>query len=141
MLYVLKFIHIFALVFGAGSGITNGILASRIIRNPDAGPPPGMVVALMQTMGKIGPIAMILLWLSGLGLVYVEYGSLWVGPLFYLKLTGATLALVCVMLMAKIAMQAQAAGTPPPLKKIKKISHLVWLGVITAVACAVVLFN
>jgi hypothetical protein len=141
MLYVLKIIHIFALVFGAGSGITNGILASRIIKNPDAGPPPPMVVGLMQTMGKIGPIAMILLWLSGLGLVYAEFGSLDIGALFYLKLAGATLALVCVMLMARMAMQAQAAGTPPPLKTMKKISHLVWLGVLTAVTCAVVLFN
>ena len=54
MLYVLKFIHIFALVFGAGSGITNGILASRIIKNPEAGPPPPMVVALMRSEERRG---------------------------------------------------------------------------------------
>lgn len=141
MLYVLKFIHIFALVFGAGSGITNGILASRIIRNPNPGPPPDMVVNLMKTMGKIGPIAMILLWLSGLGLVFVEYGTLAVGALFYLKLSGATLALVTVLYIARTAMKAEAAGVPPDLKKIKRLSHVVWLGVIIAVASAVVMFN
>ncbi len=141
MLYVLKFIHIFALVFGAGSGITNGILASRIIRNPNPGPPPEMVVGLMKTMGKIGPIAMILLWLSGLGLVFVEYGTLDIGLLFYLKLAGATLALVTVLYIARTAMQAEAAGVPPDLRKIKKLSHVVWLGVITAVISAVVMFN
>ncbi len=141
MLYVLKFIHIFALVFGAGSGITNGILASRIIRNPNPGPPPEMVVALMKTMGKIGPIAMILLWLSGLGLVFVEYGTLDIGLLFYLKLAGATLALVTVLYIARMAMQAEAAGVPPDLKKIKRLSHVVWLGVITAVTFAIVMFN
>lgn len=141
MLYILKFVHIFALVFGAGSGITNGILASRIIRNPNPGPPPDMVVGLMRTMGKIGPIAMILLWLSGLGLVFVQYGTLSIGALFYLKLAGATLALVVVMYVARIAMQAEAAGVPPDLKKIKKLSHFIWAGVLTAVACAVVMFN
>lgn len=141
MLFILKFIHIFALVFGAGSGITNGILASRIIGNPNPGPPPDMVVGLMKTMGKIGPVAMILLWLSGLGMAYVEYGTLAVGPLFYLKLAGATLALITVLYIARIAMQAEAAGVPPDLKRIKKLSHLVWLGVVTAVASAVVIFN
>lgn len=141
MLYVLKFIHIFALVFGAGSGITNGILASRIIRNPNPGPPPEMVVGLMKTMGKIGPIAMILLWLSGLGLVFVEYGTLDIGLLFYLKLAGATLALVTVLYIARTAMQAEVTGVPPDLRKIKKLSHVVWLGVITAVISAVVMFN
>ena len=141
MLYVLKFIHIFALVFGAGSGITNGILASRILRADPPGPPPDMVVGLMKTMGKIGPIAMILLWLSGLGMVYLQFGTMAVSPLFYLKLAGATLALVTVLYVARMAMQAEAAGVPPDLKKIKKLSHLVWAGVITAVACAVILFN
>lgn len=140
MLYILKFVHIFALVFGAGSGITNGILASRIISNPNPGPPPEMVVGLMKTMGKIGPIAMILLWLSGLGMAYLEFGTLTVTPLFYLKLAGASLALVTVLYIARIAMQAEAAGTPPDLKKIKKLSHFVWAGVITAVICAIVIF-
>jgi hypothetical protein len=139
MLYLLKIIHILALMAGASSGITNGILASRIMRNP--GPPPEMVVGLMKTMGKIGPIAMILLWLSGLGMVFVEFGTLEVSPLFYLKLAGATLALATVLVMARTAMQAEAAGTPPPLPKMKKLSHLVWAGVLTAIVCAVIIFN
>ena len=139
MLYLLKIIHIFSLMAGSATGITNGILTTRILRNQE--PPPPMVIALMKTLGKIGPVAMILLWLSGLGMAYLDFGTLAISPVFYLKLLGATVALVGVLYIARLAMQAEAAGTPPPLPKIKKIVHWVYAGVALAVIAAVIAFN
>lgn len=139
MLYTLKIIHIFSLMAGAAAGTTNFILMTRLLKNP--GPPPDMVRELMKTMGKVGPVAVILLWLTGLGMVWAEYHSLTISALFYLKLLGATIALVSILTMARTAMQAEAAGTPPPLPKMKKIAYVVWTGIIVAVVCAVLVFN
>ncbi len=139
MLELLKIIHLAALMAGAATGIGNGLLMSRIMASN--GPPPDMVRGFMKTMGKSGLIAMVALWLSGIGMAFVAHDGLMLGSMFYLKVAGASLALICVVMNGRLAGAAEAAGVPPPLEKMKRLANLTWIGVITAVVFGVVRFS
>jgi hypothetical protein len=138
MLIFLKLIHMAALFLGGGAVIGNGLLLQQLMANP--GPPPPMVRSVMKQLSKFGLAAIILLWLSGLGMVYYKYGTFELGNWFYAKLIGATIVLGAVLMLTRVASQAEKAGTPPNFQTMKLLAMTGRLGFALALIGAVVTF-
>jgi len=139
MLIILKIIHMFALFAGGAAGIGNGLLMKHVLATQ--GPPPPMVATTMKTIGRIGFAAIVLLWLSGVGLTYMLYDLGGLGWAYWVKLAGAALVLVAVGAMQVIAIGAARAGRPPDLRRLKSLSHGAQIGVGLAIVFAVLAFN
>ena len=139
MMIFLKLVHLSALFLGGGAVIGNGLLLSQLMANP--GPPPPMVRSVMKLLSKIGLAAIILLWLSGLGMVYSKYFTFALGNWFYVKLVGATIVLGAVLMLTRVAMQAEKAGTPPDFQTMKRLAMAGRLGFALALIGAVVTFT
>ena len=130
----LKFVHYLALFLAGGLGVANGLLAKA---HQMAGQPPAPPV--QQTMIKLahlGLIAVILLWVSGIGLGYLIYGGLAMGWAFHMKLLGATILLGSISFLNFHLTSTRKVGAPPNqsvMKIIPMISRgalvLVFLGI------------
>ena len=111
IIVVLKFLHYLALFLAGGLGVANGLLAKA---HQMAGEPPAPPV--QQTMIKLahlGLIAVILLWVSGIGLGYLIYGGLAMGWAFHMKLFGATILLGSISFLNVHLASTSKAGAPP----------------------------
>ena len=139
MLISLKLVHMAALLMGGAALIGSGLMLRQLAANP--GPPPPIVRGLMGSFGLIGLAAIILLWLSGLGLAFNIYGTLAIGGWFYAKLVGATAVLAASIMLRMTAMAAQRTGTPPDPARMKKLTMLARAGLALALITAVVEFN
>lgn len=139
MLIALKLIHMVALFMAGGSVIGNGLLLRQVMANP--GPPPPMVRSVMKVLGLTGLAAIVLLWLTGLGMALGVHGSLGLGGWFYAKLAGATVALLTVVLLARISVRAEKSGTPPDLQAMKRLAMAGRAGFALALIGAVVTFT
>ena len=107
----LKFVHYLALFLAGGLGVANGLLAKA---HQMAGQPPAPPV--QQTMIKLahlGLIAIILLWVSGIGLGYLIYGGLAMGWAFHMKLLGATILLGSISFLNFHLTSTSKVGAPP----------------------------
>ena len=139
MLIVLKIIHMFGLFAGGAAGIGNGLLLKKVIDSK--APPPPMVAQTMGIIGKIGFAAVILLWLSGLGMSALSYEIGALDWTYWVKLLGATLVLMPVSMMTAIALKAERSGTPPDLQRMKRLSSIARAGVGIAIIFGVLAFN
>lgn len=138
MLIALKLIHMAALFMAGGAVIGNGLFLRQLVANP--GPPPPMVRSVMKTLGMMGLAAIVLLWLSGLGMAYIRWGGLDIGGWFYAKLVGATIVLIVVLMLTRLGMNAEKSGTPPDLNTMKRLAMIARGGFVLALVGAVVAF-
>ena len=91
IIVVLKFLHYLALFLAGGLGVANGLLAKA---HQMAGEPPAPPVQqTMMKLARLGLVAIILLWVTGIGLSYLIYSGFAVGWAFHMKLLGATILL------------------------------------------------
>ena len=87
----LKFLHYLALFLAGGLGVANGLLAKA---HQIAGEPPAPPVQqTSMKLARLGLGAIILLWVTGIGLSYLIYSGFAVGWAFHMKLLGATILL------------------------------------------------
>ena len=85
---LLKVLHYLSLFLAGGLGVANVMLFKN---HQKAGMPPAPPVQkTMMTLARLGLIAIVILWLTGLPLTYKVYGSFDLGWPFHLKLLGAT---------------------------------------------------
>ena len=85
---VLKILHYVSLFLAGGLGVANAMLFKN---HQKAGMPPAPPVQkTMMTLARLGLIAIVILWLTGIPLTYKVYGSFDLGWPFHLKLLGAT---------------------------------------------------
>lgn len=107
----LKFFHYLALFLAGGLGVANGLLAKA---HQAAGQPPAPPVqATMMTLARLGLVAIILLWVTGIGLGYQIYGGLSMGWAFHMKLLGATILLGAIAFLNYHLTARRKAGLPP----------------------------
>lgn len=139
MLIALKIIHMFSLFAGGAASIGNGLLLKKVIAS--GGPPPPMVAQTMSVIGKIGFGAVILLWLSGLGMTLGRHDIAALDWTFWVKMVGATAVLVPVTMMTAIALKAEKTGTRPDLKRMKTLGSIGRGGVAIAIIFGVLAFN
>ena len=116
----LKFFHYLALFLAGGLGVGNAVMAKAHL---DAGVPPAPPVqATMMKLARLGLVAIILIWLTGLGLAQAVYGSFDLGWAFHMKLFGATALLLAIVYLNMHLSKSAAAGTPPNPQVVKVIS-------------------
>lgn len=107
----LKFLHYLALFLAGGLGVANGLLAKA---HQMAGQPPAPPVQqTMIKLARLGLIAIILLWVSGIGLGYLIYGGLGMGWAFHMKLLGATILLGSISFLNAHLTSTSKVGSPP----------------------------
>lgn len=139
MFIFLKVIHMFSLFAGGASGIGNGVLLKKVIASK-ASPPP-IVAQAMRLIGRIGFAAVVLLWISGIGMIATSYHLSLLDWTFWVKMVGATVVLVPVSMMTAHAIGSEKAETPPNLGYLKQMSSVARIGVGIAIIFGVVAFN
>ena len=114
----LKVFHYISLFLAGGLGIANAMLVKN---HQKAEIPPALPVQkTMMTLARLGLIAIVVLWITGIPLTYHIYGSFNLGWAFYSKLLGATV-LLGVVVFLNIHLSNRAKHGIPPDPKIMKI--------------------
>ena len=110
VIVALKFIQYLAVFLAGGLGVANGLLTKA---HQAAGQPPAPPVqATMLTLARIGLVSIVLLWVTGIALGYLIYGSLSMGWAFHMKLVGATVLLGAVCFLNYHLTARRKAGIP-----------------------------
>lgn len=109
--FVLKFIHILGLMMGAAAGFGAMAVARQARRG---GQPSADLLSLRPHFARLSLAAIVLIWLSGLGLWLFRYDLSDLGPAYSLKLFAALILLGVIVAIARINSRAAKAGTPPP---------------------------
>ena len=117
---LLKFFHYISLFLAGGLGVANGLLAREHAKA--ATPPAPPVQATMMKLARLGLFALILIWLTGLGLYHALYQNVDLGWAFTMKLIGASLLLGAVAFLNIHLTQSARKGTPPH-PTVMKVPH------------------
>ena len=116
---LLKVLHYLSLFLAGGLGVANVMLFKN---HQKAGMPPAPPVQkTMMTLSRLGLIAIVILWLTGILLTYKIYGSFYLGWPFHLKLLGATSLLGAVAFLNLHLTKQSRDGNPPNPKVMKMI--------------------
>ena len=78
----LKFLHYLALFLAGGLGVANGLLAKAHQMAGEPLAPP--VLQTMTKLARLGLVAIILLWITGIGLSHLIYSGFAVGWAFHM---------------------------------------------------------
>ena len=115
---LLKVLHYVSLFLAGGLGVANVMLFKN---HQKAGMPPAPPVQkTMMTLARLGLIAIVILWLTGIPLTYKVYGNFDLGWAFHLKLLGAT-SLIGAVAFLNLHLTKQARDGNPPNPKVMKI--------------------
>mgnify|MGYP004404456093 CR=1 FL=1 len=115
---VLKILHYVSLFLAGGLGVANVMLLKNHQKAGISPAPP--VQKTMMTLARLGLIAIVTLWLTGIPLTYKVYGSFDLGWPFHLKLLGAT-SLVSVVAFLNLHLTKQSNNGNPPNLKVMRI--------------------
>ncbi len=133
--------HFIGLAIGAGTGVYLAAMGRWTVKH--RGPP--AVRDIMLGPGKaisdVGLVGLIVLVVSGLGLVSTNAGFSAMPTLFWLKLALVALILLYVFLMRRLAAQAQAETGPATLLRMKKFGPFGVLLAALTVVVAVMTFH
>ncbi|MDA8717431.1 hypothetical protein N9M78_05705 [Alphaproteobacteria bacterium] len=114
---LLKVLHYLSLFLAGGLGVANAMLFKNHQKAGIPSAPP--VQKTMMTLARLGLIAVVILWLTGIPLTYKVYGSFDLGWPFYLKLLGAT-SLIGAVAFLNLHLTKQAKDGNPPNPKVMK---------------------
>ena len=137
MFITLKIIHMLCIFGGGGAMIGNGVLLARIMASGE--PPSDLVKGAMKTIGMIGLVSIVLLWVTGVWMV--ASGNYEADLAYMLKMIAAGVVLVLVLAMNYFAAAAAKAGTPPNMARTKLLSRTAAACAFLAAALAVITFN
>ena len=115
---LLKVLHYISLFLAGGLGVANVMLFKNHQKAGILPAPP--VQKTMMTLARLGLIAIVILWLTGIPLTYKVYGSFNLGWPFHLKLFGAT-SLIGAVAFLNIYLTKKAKDGNPPNPKVMKI--------------------
>ncbi|MEE9313562.1 MAG: hypothetical protein V3V02_02845 [Rhizobiaceae bacterium] len=137
MFELFKTFHFLFLVLGAGAGI-GALFLNSAVKSAE-GPPPPWVGKLRFQLVRTSLLSVILIWLTGLYLIFSFYGGWQPGLPFTLKMIAASLLLLGIIAANILLNLVRKTGTPNPL--IPKLG-MVNVGLtILAVIFAVYAFN
>jgi hypothetical protein len=108
---LLKFFHYLGLFLAGGLGVAGGFIQSA--HRQAAMPPAEPVQKAMRKMAWLSLVAIIILWVTGIGLGHMIYGTLSLGWAFSMKIAGASILLVAIALVNLTLSRAGQTGQPP----------------------------
>lgn len=140
MLEFLKIIHFLSFSVAIGAGVANIIVGLRIGTLPPAALP--QIGAIRLSFGKASTIGLILLWISGIAMVFgAGVGETFSNFTFLIKLA-AVLQLSYISVLANLALaRARAAGRPPNAGWMTILGKSATVTAAVTVMLAVVAFN
>ncbi len=120
MLTLLKIVHFAGLIMGFAGGIANAMAGKRLQGMPPEAMP--RVQAFQEALGKLSAIGLLLLWLSGIAIIWGWRGlAVFDDWVFNLKIA-AVVVLTGFSLTASVTTaRAKKAGTPPDPDRMRKI--------------------
>ncbi|MDZ5698864.1 hypothetical protein [Chelativorans sp. M5D2P16] len=136
MFALMKILHFFGLMLGAGGGMGSMMVAIQAKRAD--GPPAPVLMTLRKHFAMAALIGVLLLWATGLWMWLTGYAGAMLGPAFALKLLTAT-AILAILIVVRLAMARTKPGTPPPAF-IQRVGPLAGLLSYIAVVLAVIAF-
>ena len=117
LIVALKFFHYLSLFLAGGLGVANALLVKT--HQKAEMPPAPPVQHTMLTLARLGLVALVILWVTGIILTTKIYGSFNLGWAFHLKLLGASLLLLIICFLNIHLSQCAKKGVPPNPKLTK----------------------
>ena len=135
IIYTCKFLHLISLFIAGGGGIGSAVIQS-IYKKEGKAPEPHLARGF-KILAFLSLLAIITMWITGIILLLLIYGSFNLGWAFHIKLFGATLILITsVFINAHLYISAKKSSFPNQ-KYINNSASLSRLGVILAIAGAI----
>ena len=135
IIYACKFLHLISLFIAGGGGIGSAVIQS-IYKKEGKAPEPHLARGF-KILAFLSLLAIITMWVTGITLLLLIYGSFNLGWAFHIKLFGATLILITsVFINAHLYISAKKSLSPNQ-KYIKNSGSLSRLGVILAISGAI----
>ena len=134
-IFVCKFLHLISLFVAGGGGIGNAVIQS-IYKKEGKIPEPHLAKSF-RILAFISLIAVITMWVTGIILVILIYGSFNLGWSFHVKLLGATLILLTGLIMNVHLKKCSQKQIPPNQQVMKYSTSLARLGLVLAIAGAI----
>mgnify|MGYP000355958553 CR=1 FL=1 len=134
MTMVLKFLHFAALALALGGGVANILLGHQIAAAEGAGK--SVIMPLQRTLARISALSLLVLWVTGIALVYAYYGG-WAGfgIFFWTKIAFVVVLTINMGIAQHLMSRARKTATPPPgAVKAMGLTGPVLLLLITALA-------
>lgn len=137
---VLLVIHFLALAVGIGGGAASAVAAGIAKSSEPAG---AMAIGKVQSkVGDVGFVALIVLWLTGIWMVFSVYGGFsGVPDGFSTKMIGVVGLTIAVAGMQVVKRRAMAAGSPPSANTMEWLGRLALVSAIFTITFAVLTFD
>jgi uncharacterized membrane protein len=139
MLEVLKSVHLLCLLLAGAASLGNGLILSRVIASGTK--PEPLLSGVMESLGKVGFVAILVLWLTGAPLAIMTGAFVAAGWAFAAKLVAATVILGLVPVMGVLRIQMAAGRRPQNPKLLRNILAVVRVMTVLAIILAVLAFN
>jgi hypothetical protein len=128
----LKFVHFLSIFLAGGIGIGGAVIQSTHAKASKM--PSPETISAIKKLAFIGLISIILLWLTGIGLAYSIYETMWIGFSFYVKLVGAAMVLGASIFSNLLLAKSGITKIPPNAAIMKKLVMLGRLGLVLVLA-------
>jgi uncharacterized membrane protein len=139
MLEVLKSVHLLCLLLAGAASLGNGLILSRVIASGTQ--PNPLLSGVMESLGKVGFVAIVVLWLTGVPLAIMTGAFAAAGWIFAAKLVAATVILGLVPMMGVLRMQMASGRRSQNPKLMRNILAVVRVMTVLAIILAVLAFN
>ena len=111
IIFISKFLHLFSLLL-AGGGVIGTAVIQSIYKKEGKVPEPHLAKGF-RILAFLSLLAIVIMWVTGIILTLVIYGSFSLGWTFHVKLLGATIILI-VSLTININLKKSAQNQTPP---------------------------
>ena len=111
IIFISKFLHLFSLLL-AGGGVIGTAVIQSIYKKEGKIPEPHLAKGF-RILAFLSLLAIVIMWVTGIILTLVIYGSFSLGWAFHVKLLGATIILI-VSLTINIHLKKSAQNQTPP---------------------------
>ena len=135
IIYICKFLHLISLFIAGGGGIGSAVIQSIYIKEGKV-PEPHLAKGF-KVLAFLSLLAIITMWVTGIILLLVIYGSFNLGWAFHMKLFGASLILITAIFINMHLYVSARKSLSPNQKYIKNSGSLSRLGLILAIAGAI----
>ena len=136
---ILKTLHYFSILFAGGVTVGGGVIQSAYVKAGDT--PPPFIRKAFAVLGYIGLGSIVTLWVTGVGLSHLIYGSLAINSVFHMKLLGAAIVLLISAYANLHVYQAIKAKRPPNGPLMKRLVQAGRVGLVLAIGGAAVAFS
>ena len=138
---VLLIAHLMAIAVGTGMSFGNYVNLRHAAS--ETGDRAAALAGLRRTIGRIGDVVILLIWASGLALLWawMAQGGPAPGGWFHAKLAFVVLLTVCHGLARHTSGRLARSGTPALLGRVELFVAGVWLSALASILLAVLAFN